>query len=493
MLTLKHITKIYPGVVALDDVSVEIRDGEVHALLGENGAGKSTLIKAIAGAIAPDDGVICFDGKEYTRLDPQTARAEGVAVIYQELNLCQPLTVAENIFLGRPQTRLYSQKKVNALAQEIFDEYGFHHLDPAVRVDSLSPAQQQLVEICKCISNNAKIMIMDEPTSALATTEVELLFNVIRKLKEKGVTIIYISHRLDEVFEVTDRITVLRDGKFVATINTADTNRQELVKLMVGRELDQSHPQRHHPIGEVVLEARNLTGNSVENISFQLHRGEILGMAGLEGCGRTETAQLICGAKHIDSGEVLVNGKRVKIKSPADAIAAGIGLIPEDRKGQGCVLFSSVLFNSTLICNKKYMSCGVISNRKRKAVAEEYKDSLHIKVPSLNQAVVNLSGGNQQKVVVTKTLAADLDIIFFDEPTKGIDVGAKLEIYQLMNKMTAEGKAIVMISSDMEELLGMSDRILVLSEGRVSGELTKEQFTQENVLTLASGMEVTAK
>lgn len=490
MLTLKNITKTYPGVVALDDVSFSVRDGEVHALLGENGAGKSTLIKTIAGAVAPDGGRICFDDREYPRLDPLTARKEGVAVIYQELNLCLPLTVAENIFLGRPQGRLYSQKQVNALAQEIFDEYGFH-LDPAVRVDSLSPAQQQLVEICKGISNNAKIMIMDEPTSALATTEVDLLFEVIRRLKEKGVTIIYISHRLDEVFEVTDRITVLRDGKFVTTIQTADTNRQELVRLMVGRELDQSHPKRDNPIGEVILEARNLTGNSVENISFRLHRGEILGMAGLVGCGRSETAELICGAKRIESGEVLVNGKPVRIKSPSDAIAAGIGLIPEDRKEQGCILFNSVLFNTTLICNKKFMNGGMISNRKRKAIAEDYRESLHIKVPSLSQEVVNLSGGNQQKVVVAKTMAADLDIIFFDEPTKGIDVGVKLEIYQLMNRMAASGKAIVMISSDMEELLGMSDRILVLHEGRISGELTADQFTQENVLTLASGMEVT--
>ena len=491
MLTLKNVTKTYPGVVALDDVSFSVADGEVHALLGENGAGKSTLIKAIAGAITPDSGTISFDDKEFTKLDPLSAQAHGVAVIYQELNLCLPLTVAENIFLGRPQAKLYSQRQVNKLAQDIFDEYGFN-LNPAVPVVSLSPAQQQLVEICKGISNSAKIMIMDEPTSALASTEVELLFNVIRKLKEKGVTIIYISHRLDEVFEVTDRITVLRDGKFVATINTADTNRAELVKLMVGRELDQSHPTRSHPIGEVVLEAKNLTGNSVENISFKLHRGEILGMAGLVGCGRTETAQLICGAAKIDSGEVIVNGQSRKIKSPADAIAAGIGLIPEDRKEQGCILFNSVLFNTTLICNRKFMRAGIMSSTKRKAVAQEYKDALRIKVPSLNQMVINLSGGNQQKVVVAKTLAADLDIIFFDEPTKGIDVGAKQEIYQLMNKMAAEGKAIVMISSDMEELLGMSDRILVLSEGCVSGELKKDQFTQENVLTLASGMEVIA-
>jgi len=491
MLTLKNIRKTYPGVVALDDVSMEIRDGEVHALLGENGAGKSTLIKVIAGAINPDSGVIDFDGETYERLTPHLALDKGVAVIYQELNLVGPLSVAENIYLGRPQAKLYSQRQVNAMAQAIFDEYGFD-LNPAARVMSLSPAQQQMVEICKGISNNARIMIMDEPTSALATHEVELLFEVIAKLKARGVTVIYISHRLDEVFRVTDRITVLRDGRYVTTINTLDTNRQELVRLMVGRELNESFPPRHHELGEIVLEAKALTGNSVENISFTLRRGEILGLAGLVGCGRTETAQLICGARPIDSGEVLVGGKKIRLRSPVDAIANGIGLIPEDRKEQGCILFNSVLFNTTLICNKKYMRGGVIGQKKRRQIAQQFKDYLRIKVPSLQQQVVNLSGGNQQKVVVAKTMAADLDIIFFDEPTKGIDVGAKFEIYSLMNEMAASGKAIVMISSDMEEMLGMSDRILVLSEGRVAGELTREQFSQENVLTLASGMEVTA-
>ncbi len=489
MLILKNIRKTYPGVVALDDVSMTVLDGEVHALMGENGAGKSTLIKIIAGAVDPDRGEICFDDKIYNKMTPHIAQENGVAVIYQELNLCAPLTVAENIFLGRPQGKLYSQKQVNKLAQEIFDEYGFD-LKPNVPVMSLPPAQQQLVEICKAISMGAKIMIMDEPTSALATQEVELLFRVIEKLKSKGVTVIYISHRLDEVFRVTDRITILRDGGYVATVNTADTNRQELVKLMVGRELTESYPPRSHELGEVVLEAKDLTGNSVENISFQLRKGEILGFAGLVGCGRTETAQLICGAAPATSGQILVNGKVRKIKSPVDAISVGIGLIPEDRKEQGCILHNTVLFNTTLICNKKFMPGGIISRKKRLQVANEYKDKLKIKVPSVQNMTVNLSGGNQQKVVVAKTMAADLDIIFFDEPTKGIDVGARHEIYTLMNEMAASGKAIVMISSDMEEILGMSDRIVVLSEGRVAGELTKDAFSQENVLTLASGLEV---
>ncbi len=489
MLKLNHITKTYPGVVALDDVSMTVNEGEVHALLGENGAGKSTLIKVIAGAITPDTGTVQIADKVFKKLTPQQAQENGIAVIYQELNLCQPLTVAENIFLGRPQGKLYSQKRVNKLAQEIFDEYGFD-LNPGARVFTLPPAAQQLVEICKAISNNAKIMIMDEPTSSLASHEVDLLFAVIRKLKEKGVTVIYISHRLDEVFQITDRITVLRDGQYVTTINTADTTRGELVKLMVGRELAESYPQRTHEPGEVVLEAKGLTGNSVENISFKLHRGEVLGFAGLVGCGRTETAELICGVKPYTSGQIIVGGKVRKIKSPDDAIKCGIGLIPENRKEQGCILFNSVLFNTTLICNKKYIKGGIISNKKRKLIAAEYKDNLKIKVPSLNQTVMNLSGGNQQKVVVSKTLAADLDIIIFDEPTKGIDVGAKQEIYQLMNKMTGEGRSIIMISSDMEEILGMSDRIIVLCEGEIAGELTKDKFSQEAVLSLASGLEV---
>ncbi len=359
MLTMTGITKTYPGVRALDNVSLAVNDGEVHALLGENGAGKSTLIKIIAGAISPDAGSVCFDDRRYSCMTPQTAQSEGVAVIYQELNLCGPLSVAENMFLGRPQAKFYSQRLVNGMAQKIFDEYGFS-LPPQKRVDDLSPAGQQLVEICKAISNNAKILIMDEPTSSLATYEVDLLFDVIRKLKARGVTVIYISHRLDEVFEITDRVTVLRDGQYVATLNTASTDRQHLVSLMVGRDLTESYPTRSHAIGDVVLEAEHLTGNSVEDVSFRLHRGEILGFAGLVGCGRTETAQLVCGAKKIEKGRILVDGKPQKIHDPSDAIAAGIGLIPEDRKEQGCIRFNSVLFNTTLICKDKYCKAGVI-------------------------------------------------------------------------------------------------------------------------------------
>ena len=488
MLTLKNITKTYPGVVALSNVSVTFEQGEVHAVMGENGAGKSTMIKIISGAINPDPGgEIIFDGKSYPQMTPALSAENGVAVIYQDINLVTPMTVAENMFMGRKMGTGYSKRRLNKLAQEIFDEYGFQ-LDPSMRVERLSPANQQMVEIARAISNNARIMIMDEPTAPLAAAEVELLFSIIAKLKAKGVTVIYISHRMDEVFQITERITVLRDGQYVTTINTADTNRQQLVNLMVGRELNETFPTRKSPIGEVLLEAKKLTGNSVENISFQLHRGEILGFAGLVGSGRSETMELVCGAKKMSSGEVWMNGKKMHITSPAAAIENGIGLIPEDRKEQGVILFNTVKFNTSLSAMHKLTSMGFINNGKNKALAEKYRADLRIKVPHIDQMVVNLSGGNQQKVVLAKTLAADPDVIIFDEPTKGIDVGAKQEIYNLMNELVAQGKAIIMVSSDMEEILGMSDRIIVLYDGMVSGELSREEFSQERVLHLASGM-----
>lgn len=488
MLTLKHITKTYPGVVALNDVSLEFRQGEVHALLGENGAGKSTLIKIITGAIEPDaGGVIDFDGRQYSAMTPQLAAQNGVAVIYQDTNMVPPMTVAENMYMGRKFGHIYSKRRLNAMARKVIDEYGFR-LDPAAKVSSLSPANQQMVEIARAISENARIMIMDEPTAALATHEVKLLFATIRKLRERNVTVIYISHRMEEIFEVTERVTILRDGCFVRTLGTASSSRRELVNLMVGRELNETFPTRSHPVGEVVLEAKNLTGNSVENVSFQLHAGEVLGFAGLVGCGRTETMELLVGAKHLDRGEILLRGKRVRVSSPAAAIRHGIGLIPEDRKEQGCILHNTVQFNISLSCLNKLTRFGVISGRKNAALAEEYRKELRIKVPSVRQMVVNLSGGNQQKVVLAKAMATQADIIIFDEPTKGIDVGAKQEIYQLINQFTESGKSVILISSDMEEILGMSDRILVLYEGMPAGELQKAQFSQQAVLRLASGM-----
>lgn len=487
MLILKNLTKTYPGVVALNDVSMEFKKGEVHALLGENGAGKTTLIKIIAGAIQPDSGMIAFGDRIYRYMTPNLAKENGVAVIYQDINLVQPLSVAENIFLGRRYGKFFNRAKICKLARELFAEYGFN-LDPSENVNRLSAASQQLVEICKAISNDARIMIMDEPTAPLATNEVDLLFSIIRKLKEKGVTVIYISHRLDEVFSISDRISILRDGCYVCTLNTAETNRAQLITKMVGRSLNEKYASRRNILGEVVLQVDHLSGNSVEDISFELHRGEILGFAGLVGSGRTETAQLICGYRRATGGSIIVNGKKVNLKSPADAIQIGIGLIPENRKEQGCILFNTVEFNTTLINLSTLCRFGFINAKKRKESTEYFRKLLDIRVPSINQMVVNLSGGNQQKVVLSKTLAADLDIVIFDEPTKGIDVGSKQEIYLLMNTMAAQGKSIIMISSEMEEILGMSDRIIVLHEGMVVGEILKEEFSQENILQLASGM-----
>ena len=491
MLKLEHISKTYPGVKALKDVSLEFLDGEVHALLGENGAGKSTLIKIIAGAIQPDEGAsICFDGKTYSSMTPKLSAKSGVAVIYQDINLVTPMTVAENIFMGRKMGNWYSKKRLNRLAQEILDEYELD-LDPAMKVARLSPANQQMVEIARAISNDAKMIIMDEPTAPLAANEVETLFGIIGKLKAKGVTVIYISHRMEEVFRITERVSVLRDGTYITTIRTSDTNRQELVRLMVGRELNESFPQRSTSRKEVLLEARELTGNSVEHISFRLHRGEILGFAGLVGSGRSETMELVAGAKKMTSGQLLINEKPVSIKSPADAIRHGIALIPEDRKEQGVILFNTVQFNTSLSSLDKITRAGFIDGHKNTGLAEKYVQDLSIKVPSVKQMVVNLSGGNQQKVVLAKALAAEPDIIIFDEPTKGIDVGAKQEIYNLINGLVERGCAVIMVSSDMEEILGMSDRIIVLHEGMVAGELQRAEFSQENVLKLASGMTIT--
>lgn len=488
MLKLEHISKTYPGVRALRDLSLEFSDGEIHAILGENGAGKSTMIKIISGAIQPDEGgAISFGDQSYTHMTPALAAKNGVAVIYQDTNLVTPMTVAENIYMGRNFGKIYSKRHLNDMARVLLDEYGLE-LDPSMPVERLSPANQQMVEIARAISNNAKIMIMDEPTAPLASHEVHILFGIIAKLKAKGVTVIYISHRMEEVFQITERITVLRDGAFVATIDTQSTNRQELVKLMVGRDLNESFPARNITPGEVILEAQDLCGNSVEHISFQLHRGEILGFAGLVGSGRSETMALLTGADKPTHGQILLSGKPVTRHSPSDAIRRGIALIPEDRKEQGCILHNTVQFNTSLSAMGKISKLGFISSKKNAALAERYVQNLQIKVPSVRQTVVNLSGGNQQKIVLTKALAADPEIIIFDEPTKGIDVGAKQEIYQLINGLVAQGKAVILVSSDMEEILGMSDRIIVLYEGMLSGELTRDKFSQENVLKLASGM-----
>jgi ribose transport system ATP-binding protein len=486
ILIVKNITKTYPGVVALDRVSVTFEKGEIHALLGENGAGKSTLIKVISGAIVPDSGSICFGEKEYARMTPGSAKGNGVAVIYQEFSLVESLSVAQNVFLGEKKGLWVDHVDLKKRAAKIFNEMNVS-LDPAAQVRMLSPAMKQLVEIAKAISQNAKILIMDEPSAPLSASEVETMFEIIAKLKNRGVTILYISHRIEELFRISNRVTVMRDGRCVDTCVTRQTSRQELINLMVGRELREFYPQRSAAPAEVVLEVKNISGLGDENISFTVRRGEILGVAGLVGSGRTELANILYGVAPKENGETWIEGTKREIHSPYEALQYGIGLIPEDRKHLGCILNGHVRFNISLSIFNKLARFFIVNAKEQDKIARYYVDKFNIKTPSLEQPVRNLSGGNQQKVVLAKTLAANTNILIFDEPTRGIDVGSKQEIYHLMTELVNQGKTIIMISSDMEELLGMADRLIVLCEGKFMGEIPKEKFDQRTVIEYASG------
>ncbi len=490
ILQVKDIVKTYPGVVAIDHFSMEVKEGEVHALIGENGAGKSTLIKTLSGAITPDSGTIIVGGKEFSSMTPALSKKQGIEVIYQEFTLVPGISAAENVFLGeRTKPGLFVDvKDRERRARELFKQLQVD-IDVSKPVKNLSPAHQQLVEIAKAVSRKVKLLIMDEPTAPLTVSEVEILFRIIRDLKKKGVTVIYISHRLEELFEIADRVTVMRDGCFIATKEIGEISRKELIAMMAGRELNESYPEKHCQIGEEVLRVENLTGNGDRDISFALHRGEILGFAGLVGAGRTELMRVIYGANPIEEGKIYVDGQEVRIRSCRDAIRCGIGYIPEDRKNHGVFLRMSIKWN-TVINNIRGYSRGIfVDRRKETEVAKDYEERFQIKTPSLEQKVGNLSGGNQQKVVIAKTLAARSRIIIFDEPTRGIDVGAKHEIYKLMNELAEAGNAIIMVSSDMPELLGMSDRIVVIYEGRQTGEVKKGEFDQNYILDLASGGE----
>jgi ABC-type sugar transport system, ATPase component len=487
ILRVDHITKNYPGVKALNDVSIEFRKGEVHALIGENGAGKSTLIKIIAGAIQPDGGSITIGGQTFNAMDVNLAKENGIQVIYQEFTNVRTLSAAENVYLGERtgQGVFVNTKERERKAEEIFKQLGVD-LDPRAIVGELSPACQQIVEIAKAVSKNAKIIVMDEPTAPLTVNEVSMLFKIIRDLKEKGVTIIYISHRLEELFEIADRITVMRDGAYITTQNTDAVDRKKLISYMVGRELEESYPTRKIKRGKELLRVENLCGNGNKNINFSLQAGEILGFGGLVGAGRTELMEVIYGAVPKQSGKVFLKEKEVSIHSPSKAIEMGIGLVPEDRKGKGAFLKQSIAWNTTINCLKQYSSFGFINFKKEKAKADDFKSKFDIRTPSLEQHVGNLSGGNQQKVVLAKTMAADSDVIIFDEPTRGIDVGAKQEIYHLINQLAQGGKGILLVSSDMPELLGMCDRIVVIAEGVQTGTVEKQDFNQEHILNLSS-------
>ncbi len=488
ILELKHISKQYTGVKALDDVSISFRRGEVHALMGENGAGKSTLIKTLSGAIQPNDGEIVFEGTTYTHMEPHQAMELGIHVIYQEFNMMPELSVAENIFMGQQLGGgvLFNKSITEERAQKILD--GMHvKINAKETVKNLSVANMQLVEIAKALTRDVKVLVMDEPTAPLTDAEVETLFEIVQMLKSKGVTIIYISHRIAEVFQISDRVSVLRDGRFIKTVMTNEVDRDELIRLMVGREVSDTYPKRDFAPGEVVLELRDVCGNGVENVSFAVRSGEIFGLSGLVGAGRTETMRMIFGADPIDSGEVLLNGQPVHPKHPAEAVKLGIGLIPEDRKQQGLLLDLPIFTNISMATMRDISHFTVVNSRAEKENVNRLVEAVTIKTPSIAQLVRNLSGGNQQKVVLAKWLAANCKVLIFDEPTRGIDVGARHEIYKLMNELCRQGIAIVMISSDMEEILGMSDRIMVLCEGHQAGILEREAFSQETILSLASG------
>ncbi|MCL2864138.1 MAG: sugar ABC transporter ATP-binding protein [Lachnospiraceae bacterium] len=489
VLELQNITKKYPGVTALNDVSMRVKKGEILALIGENGAGKSTLIKTCSGAVIPTSGKIIVNDKEYTNMTPQLASENGIAIIYQEFNNVGELSAAENLFLGHPIKKgiMIDKKEMEKQASQAFAQLNIK-IDPKALVKNLTVGFQQMIEIAKAIHQDAKILIMDEPSAPLTSSEVESMFTVVELLKKKGVSIVYISHRLEEIFHLSDRIVVLRDGEYIDTLITKESNTDQLIKLMVGRELTESYPFRNKCIHEddVVFEAQNVFGNGDENISLKIHKGEVLGLGGLVGAGRTELAQMIFGAVRKEKGKFIFKGKEINPKTPREAIDIGIALVPEDRKRHGALLGNSIMSNINMPIYNRTSKFSIINARVERDTANRYKEDMAIKTPSLNQLVKNLSGGNQQKVILGKWLAAEAELIIFDEPTRGIDVGAKYEIYKLINNLVENGKTVLLISSEMEELMGMSDRIIILNEGRITGMLDKANFNPELIMAYAS-------
>ena len=491
ILKLSNIAKEFPGVRALDNVNFELFHGEVHALLGENGAGKSTMIKILTGAHSKTSGKFIFEGKEIEHISPDISKKIGINAIYQELTVFDELTVAQNIFMGKEINGkvLNNDKKMNEEAKKIFDNMGID-INPNSLVKELSIAQKQMVEIARVLSSETKVLIMDEPTSSISKKETEILFRLINDLKESGVSIIYISHRMEELFEICDRITIMRDGKTVSTLNTKDvSSEEELVNLMIDRKLDQFFPKRKVEIKEEIMRVESLTKNNVFNdISFNIRKGEILGIGGLVGSKRSEIVEAIFGLRTYDSGKIYLNNEEVKFKTPSDAIENGLGLITEDRKGTGLFLQMSVKENTTMAGLKKISKFkSIIDRKKEKDILEKYIEALKIKTPHMNQVIQSLSGGNQQKAIIARWLLLQPDILIMDEPTRGIDVNAKAEIYNLMGDLVESGVSIIMISSEIPELISMSDRIMVMREGHISGFLEGEEMIENNVLKLAFG------
>jgi ribose transport system ATP-binding protein len=491
LVLMEGIDKSFPGVRALDNCRFELKAGEIHALVGENGAGKSTLMKVLTGIYAKDAGRTLIKGKEIDISGPKIAQKLGISIIHQELNLMPHLTVAQNIYIGREPRKanfFLDEEEINRKTRALFEMMNLQ-LDPRTKVSSLTVATQQMVEIAKALSFNSEVLIMDEPTAALTDTEIDELFHITRQLRDKGVGIVHISHRLEELKQITDRVTVMRDGRYIDTVNTQEATIDQIISMMVGRTIFESSPEiPENASQEIVLETKNLNrGNALKDISFTLKKGEILGFAGLMGAGRTEVARAIFGADRIDSGEIFINGQPVSIKSPRDGVQNGIGYLSEDRKRYGLALGLNIETNVVLAAYDKFLSLiGWVNKTKAKKTAAHFSDMLAIKTPSLQQTVKNLSGGNQQKVVVAKWMAADTNILIFDEPTRGIDVGAKSEIYKLLNDLAAQGKSIIMISSELPEILRMSHRIIVMCEGRITGELGIEEATQEEIMRYAT-------
>jgi len=489
IVEMQGIVKRFPGVLALNDVQFKLRPGTVHSLMGENGAGKSTLMKILAGVYTLDEGTILIEGEQVSIQDPRDGLAHGISMIHQELMFVPELTAAENIFLGRElrnKAGMVSKKAMIEAAQKVFDEWGIN-IDPSAQMKTLSVAQAQMVEIAKAIAFGSKIIIMDEPTSAITEREVARLHAMIAKLRAAGTAIIYITHKMDEVFAISDELTVFRDGTWVATEPAAKMDRNGLIALMVGRELTHLFPKSEAEIGDVILEVEHLNrGRQVKDVSFQVRRGEILGFAGLMGSGRTEVLETVFGIHAAESGTIKVKGKEVKIREPHQAIEAGLGLLTEDRKKTGIMGVLSVRDNMSVAALSRFAPGGILRKRQIEEECEAQRQALALKTPSLNQQIQNLSGGNQQKVLLSRWLLTDPDILIIDEPTRGIDVGAKSEIHRLMSELAKQGKAIIMVSSEMPEILGMSDRVVVMCEGRLVGEVSRAEATQENIMELAT-------
>ncbi|MFX3636110.1 MAG: sugar ABC transporter ATP-binding protein [Candidatus Pristimantibacillus sp.] len=492
LIQMEGIDKGFPGVQALKDCRFELLKGEVHALMGENGAGKSTLMKVLTGVYQKDAGSMLFKGSELKVPNAKAAQDQGISIIHQELHLAPDLTVAQNIYIGRePRRRLklfLNEKELNRKVEILLARLNIN-LDPHELVANLTVAKQQMVEIAKALSYDSQVLIMDEPTAALSDTEIDDLFVIIRQLRSNGVGIVYISHRMDELKRITDRVTVMRDGSYIGTVPTAEVTNEQIIAMMVGREIyNSSKPTRIGDRSEMMLEVKGLNRKgTLKDISFQLRKGEIVGFAGLIGAGRTEVARAIFGADPIDSGEIMVKGKPVRLKQPYDAVRAGIGYLSEDRKRYGCIVDMDVKTNTVAASMMRFSwPLGWVNQKKIARNAEDIVQKLQVKTPSIDQEVKFLSGGNQQKIVIGKWLTQDCDILIFDEPTRGIDVGAKNEIYKLLNDLAASGKSIIMISSELPEILRMSHRIIVMCEGRITGELDHEVATQEQIMQYAT-------